>query len=93
MTDQPVGRADRAANQFAAAVRAAPAEDSFAALAAKGALERTDPSIERFGRQIPVTAFAVWPEVEHRHPTLWSGSLLHLCIVREKVGIGERLSL
>jgi hypothetical protein len=65
MTEQPVGWANRAGHQFTAAIWAAPGENAFGALAAKGALERTDPGIDRFGRQIAVAAFAVWPDFEH----------------------------
>jgi hypothetical protein len=67
-----------------------PGKATFGALAAKRAFERTDPGIERVGRQIPIAAFAIRPEFEHRHPI---SIVRRFRIVREKVGIGERLSL
>jgi hypothetical protein len=90
MAPQPVARPDRPAHQFAAAIGTMPAEHSFGALAAKRALIRADPRVERMGRQIPVAAFAIGPQFQH------SGAIL-MCrcvrILRVKVGIGERLSL
>jgi hypothetical protein len=67
-----------------------PAKHSFGALAAKRALIGADPGVERMGRQIPVAAFAIGPQFQH------PGAIL-MCrwrrILREKVGIGEWLSL
>src|SRR5690348_2206880 len=62
---QPIARPDRPAHQFAGAIGTTPAEHSFGALAAKRALVRAHPRVERMGRQIPVAAFAIRPQFQH----------------------------
>jgi len=51
--------ADRPAQQLAAAVRALIAEPLFRAARAERALETADPRLERFVRQVSITALAV----------------------------------
>jgi hypothetical protein len=67
-----------------------PAEYSCGALAAKRALIRADPGVERMGRQIPVAAFAIGPQFQHPGAILMCRCLR---ILREEVGIDEWLSL
>ncbi len=67
VAQQPVARPDRPAHQFAGAIGTMVAEHSFGALAAKRALIGADPGVERMGRQIPVAAFAIGPQFQHRH--------------------------
>jgi len=66
MAEQPVGWPDWSADKLTAAIRATPAEYSLGAFAAERAFVWADPRVWRVGRQIPVTAFAIGPQFEHR---------------------------
>ena len=90
MTQQPVCRPYRPAHQFAGAIGTMPAEHSFGALAAERALIGADPAVERVGRQIPVAALAIRPQLQHPGAILMCRRLF---ILSEKIGIGEWLSL
>src|SRR5690349_8575811 len=59
-------RPDRPPDQLAAAIRAPSCENSFGAALAKGAFEGADAGVLRVGRQVPVAAFAIGTEFEHR---------------------------
>ena len=59
------GRADRPAHQLARTVGADPGQLLGGTGGAKGALERADPRVRRFRRQIAVTAFTVRLELQH----------------------------
>src|SRR5260370_13540019 len=65
VAQQPVARPYRPAHQFAGAIGTMPVEHSFGALAAKRALVGADPGVQRVGRQIPVAAFAIGPQLQH----------------------------
>ena len=90
MAQQPVCWPDRPAHQFAGAIGTMPAEHSFGALAAKCALIRADPGLQRVRGQIPVAAFAIGPQFQHPGAILMCRRLF---ILSEKIGIGEWLSL
>jgi hypothetical protein len=60
-----VRRPPRAGDQFAPAVRTPAAEFFFGTAGAEGAFEGADARLRGVGRQVPVTAFAVRPELQH----------------------------
>ena len=82
---EQAGRPDRAPDELAAAVRADAVQDVLRAVAAPGALEGADKHVRGRRVEIPVTAFAVRPQLQHptsigRHPQLEQAG---------RTGIGE----
>ena len=69
MARQSVHRPDRPPYQLAAAIGTSPFEHTFRAIAAKRAFEGADPGVRRVGRQIPVAAFAIGSQFQHRRAT------------------------
>jgi hypothetical protein len=61
-------RADRASDQFAAAVGAHTLQHAGRAAAAEGALERADHGLGGIRRQVPVAALAIRSKLKHRVP-------------------------
>jgi hypothetical protein len=59
-------RPDRTLNQIATTVGADAVEDVFGAIDAKGAFVGADKRIETFRRKVPVAAFAIRSQFQHR---------------------------
>jgi hypothetical protein len=62
---EQAGRPDRATDELAAAVRAYAAQDVLRAVAAPGALVGADEHVRGGRVQVPVTAFAIRPQLQH----------------------------
>src|SRR5712692_9792252 len=60
---------DGAADQLAPAIRTAVVQDPFSARLTERALEGADARLRRVRRKIPVTAFAIRPQLEHGSST------------------------
>ena len=60
-----MSRADGAAHQLAAAVRADAVQHVLRAVTAPGALVRADEHVRGRGVEIPVAAFAIRPQLQH----------------------------
>ena len=60
-----MGRADGTPDELAAAVRADAVQDVLGALAAPGALVGTDKHVRGRRVQVPVTALAIRPQLQH----------------------------
>jgi hypothetical protein len=80
MAEEPIGRPDRPADQFTAAIGAVSLEYFFGAVVTERALEGADARVRRIGRQVLVAAFAIGSQFQHRRGP-------------ETVAMGERLPL
>src|SRR6185369_9506366 len=72
------GRSSRPGDELSAAVRTLPLEDIARAGAAERAFKRADDRVGGLWRQVTVTAFAIWTELQHSRLSFCTGLIVRL---------------